>query len=221
MRQRLGKRRRGIDRWGNQWIFWPSSTSFALASNLPRRRRYQHGVLAFDLGEVGPDLHPPEFKPVTVVDDRVNATGPSGPWIVQNRNWSPVTTLVIKEANYSLDRQGDHRAETYGKSEKICSERWLLGGLSGYLKPYVSAYGRFPLSVSLYSVMTPCKKCNAYMRRFPSATHAVVGEQRSATIGRWYFAYSDNYDWDYEDTAAGDAATGELRSLGWVVRKDT
>jgi hypothetical protein len=186
---------------------------------LVKKTKYQYGVLAFDLGEVGPNSHPPEFKSVAVADDRVNAAGPSGPWIVQNRNWSPVAAPVIRDGNYALDRQGDYRAETYGKSEKICSERWLLGGLSGYLKSYVSVYGRFPLSVSLYSVMTPCKKCNAYMRRFPSAAHTVIGERTSATIGTWYFAYSENYDWDYADAATGDAATVGLASLGWVVRK--
>ena len=78
-----------------------------------------------------------------------------------------------------------------------------------------------PKAVSLYSVMTPCKKCNAYMRRFPSSNHTVVGRQASGTMGHWYFAYSDNYDWDYGDVATGDAATAELSLSGWVVRKDT
>jgi hypothetical protein len=194
---------------------------FCTDLQLAKKTKYQYGVLAFDLGEVGPDPHAPECKPVTVVDERIGAAGPSGPWVVQNRNWSPVDTLVVKEGSYALDKKGDYRAETYGKSEKICSERWLLGGISGYLKPYYAAYGRFPLSVSLYSVMTPCKKCNAYMRRFPSANHTVVGQQASGTIGRWYFAYSDNYDWNYDDVATGDAATAELGLSGWVVRKDT
>ena len=40
-------------------------------------------------------------------------------------------------------------------------------------------------------------------------------------MGHWYFAYSDNYDWDYGDVATGDAATAELSLSGWVVRKDT
>ena len=194
---------------------------FCTDLQLAKKTKYQYGVLAFDLGQIAPDPHPPECKPVTVVDDRFDAVGPSGPWVVQNRNWSPVETLVVKDGSYALDRQRDCRAETYGKSEKICSERWLLGGLSGYLKPYYAAYGRFPLSVSLYSVMTPCKKCNAYMRRFPGSNHTVVGRQASGTMGQWYFAYSDNYDWDYGDVATGDAATAELSLSGWVVRKGT
>src|SRR5262249_55540929 len=108
-----------------------------------KKTKSQYGVLAFDLGQAAPGPHPPECKLVTVVNDRIDAASPSGPWIVQTRNWSPVQTLVVKDGSYALDRQGDYRAETYGKSEKICSERWLLGGLAGYRKPYYAAYVDF------------------------------------------------------------------------------
>jgi hypothetical protein len=79
---------------------------FCTDLQLAKKTKYQYGVLAFDLGEVGPNPHPPDFKPVTVVDDRVEAAGPSGPWIVQSRNWSPVGTLVAKDGSYALDRRG-------------------------------------------------------------------------------------------------------------------
>ena len=189
--------------------------------HLAKKTKAQFGVLAFDLGEVAPDPHPPERRAYTEVKERISDTGPSGPWIVQNRKWSPVETLVVQDGAYALDRQGDYRADTYGRRETICSERWLLGGLAGYLKPYFQAFGRFPLSVSVYTVMTPCPACNSYLRRFPTSPHNTAGKQGGgATIGKWYLAYSTNYDFAYADAATGDRATSDLGTAGWVVRKD-
>ena len=144
--------------------------------HLAKKTKAQFGVLAFDLGEVAPDSHQPERRAYTEVKEGIGDTGPSGPWIVQNRKWSPVETLAVQDGAYALDRQGDSRAGTYGRRETICSERWLLGGLADTQKPYVRAFGRFPLSVSVYTVMTPCPACNSYLRRFPASPHNMVGQ---------------------------------------------
>jgi hypothetical protein len=195
---------------------------FCSGLQLAKKTKYQFGVLAFDLGEIGPDPHPPKFECVTAANFKIGAAGPSGPWIVQNQHWTPVMTLAVdKDGNYAREKKsGDYRVGSHAESgETICSERWLLGGLSGYLKPYFKEYGRLPLSVSLYSVMTPCSRCNAYMRRYPGSKHTILGEQTVGTVGRWYFAYSQNYPAEYFDDAAGDRATAELGSSGWNISK--
>jgi hypothetical protein len=69
--------------------------------------------------------------------------------------------------------------------------------------------------------MTPCPACNSYLRRFPTSPHNTAGKQGGgATIGKWYLAYSTNYDFAYADAATGDRATSDLGTAGWVVRKD-
>jgi len=119
--------------------------------HLAKKTKAQFGVLAFDLGEVAPDSHQPERRAYTEVKEGIGDTGPSGPWIVQNRKWSPVETLAVQDGAYALDRQGDSRAGTYGRRETICSERWLLGGLAGYPKAVRSGVWPVPaISLGLY-----------------------------------------------------------------------
>lgn len=179
---------------------------FCSGLQLAKKTKYQFGVLAFDLGEIGPDPHPPKFECVTAANFKIDAAGPSGPWIK--------TETMREKRNRVITEWG----ATLKVAKPSARKRWLLGGLSGYLKPYFKEYDRLPLSVSLYSVMTPCSRCNAYMRRYPGSKHTILGEQ-TVTVGRWYFAYSQNYPAEYFDDAAGHRATAELGSSGWNISK--
>ena len=186
---------------------------------LSRATEQQFGVLAFDLGEVGPDPHPPPLVAQSSLDDRPSSGSPSGPWGVQVRQWRPALTLAeAGDGAYRLDKHGDLLVAEYGSPSKICSERWLLGGLSGYLRRYQRAHGRMPLSVSLFTLMTPCEKCNAYMRRFPGAAHLPLGAAEGGTIGVWNLWYTKDYI-GYATPAEGDARTRELTNYGWRVTK--
>ncbi len=130
----------------------------------------------------------------------------------------PRTLATTGDGAYKLDRHGDPLISEYEKPSKVCSERWLLGGLAGYLRRYHRAHGRMPLSVSLFTLMTPCENCNAYMRRFPGATHSPLGSAVSGSIGAWHLWYTENYV-GYATPAEGDAKTKELIGHGWSVTK--
>jgi hypothetical protein len=202
----------------------------------------QFGVLAFDLGEVGPNPRPPPIQVQRTVQDKDHpsaAVSPSGPWAVQVRNWSSALKLqTTPEGTYKLDKpkrgkEPDYLIASYGSRSKICSERWLLGGLTGYLKRYHDAYGRLPLSVSLYSFMMPCAACNGYMRGFPGALHTPLDGKEGATIPKWYLAYTADYTMSdpdkarsdrkptdrYSSVAEGDGRTAELWAFHWHVMK--
>jgi hypothetical protein len=66
--------------------------------------------------------------------------------------------------------------------------------------------------------MTPCENCNAYMRRFPGATHSPLGSAVSGSIGAWHLWYHGELR-GLRDAGGGDAKTKELIGHGWSVTK--
>jgi hypothetical protein len=187
---------------------------------MSNRTEKQFGVLAFDLGEIGPNSHPPQVKSYTQITHNISDSGPSGPWIIQTNYWRPVWSLSETPEGYNrLDRHGDYIPESFGSRENIHSEKWLMGGLNGYLETYHKAHRRMPLSVNLYSYMAPCGRCVEYLKRFPGGKHAIRDSDATVSIGRWYIGYSANYDREYPDIRAADVVVGELGKHGWTVIK--
>lgn len=177
----------------------------------------QFGIIVFDIDELR--LEDLNLKEGSIINDEPEALSPFGPWFVQTHSWAPVKELVTRrDGSYALDKNGEHIAKSHGHRETICSERWLLGGFTAYLKKYMDAKGAIPKSVTLFSLMTPCSKCNTYMQRFPAGKHE--GQSGSSyQIGRWNLAYTKNYDKEYKSASDGDSAASSLTNFGWTVRK--
>ena len=191
-----------------------------------KKTEIQFGVLAFDLGIIGNDGHPPPYQ-LSQFSDQLRANSPSGPWCVEIHNWSPA--LEVRET-----RRG-YTVETSGRRERLHAEEWLMGGLIGYLRRYTNEYGALPVSVALYTVMSPCLQCVHYLERFPRATYP-RRNQGGGTIPHWNLSYSQVYlrpvenpdpqpprfsrftKDGYGDSAEATARVNGLRSFGWNVR---
>jgi hypothetical protein len=143
--------------------------------HLAKKTKVQFGVLAFDLGEVAPDPHQPERRAYTEVKEGIGDTGPSGPWIVQKSGRRSKPWRCRTEPMHWTGRAILALAHTVAARRSAQSDGFSAD-LPDTQKPYVRAFGRFPLSVSVYTVMTPCPACNSYLRRFPASPHNMVGQ---------------------------------------------